>query len=135
MPYDLLSLDASSDLTRAVRPVTGGALIAQRIRIRLHTSVGEVLSDAQAGLWTDALLEGGQRDQPRLTARIIQEIEETEGVIRVVDYSDSFDRVSQTYRLDVQVLIDAEPGLLRVGVAQNVPMQPVGPWAIVVEDS
>ena len=135
MAYDLISLDPNLDLTRATRPVDGAELVAQRIRIRLHTSVGEVLSDRNAGLWTDRLIAGEPADFPILTSRIVQEIEDTPGVVRVVDFRSSFDRVAQRYTFSAEVLVEDSARTIRVGVSQNTPIQPTGPWAILVEDT
>lgn len=134
MPYDLISLGPDMDLTRKSRPVNGPDLTLQRVRIRLHTSVGEVLSDAQAGLWTERLLEGRRADQPLLTSRIIQEVEDTPGVIRVVDYTDRFDRQAQRYSITFTALVEDADRPITVTVGQNIPIQPTGPWSIIVED-
>lgn len=131
MPYDLAAVGPSLSLLRLSEPVSGAELVVQRIRIRLRTWVGEVLSDARLGLWSPRLLD---TFTPRsLTQRIVAEVEQTRGVVRVVEAVDSYDRVTRRYRLDFTALIGSEGQTVRVQVGPLIPDQPSAPWAVTME--
>jgi len=130
MPYDLARVSPSLSLLRLSEPVSGEELVAQRIRLRLQTWVGEVLSDARAGLWSPGLLD---TFTPRtLTQRIVAEVESVRGVSRVIEAVDSYDRASRRYRLDLVIRL-AGAGIVRVQVGPLIPGQPSSPWAIIME--
>lgn len=129
MPYDLARLDTDLDLLRASAPVAGPQLVVQRLRIRLATWVGEVLSSATAGLWSEALVVA---QRATITAAIVREVETTPGVTRVLTVRDSLDVRTRVYRCSFVALI-AGGESVRVTVGPQIPTQPGVPWAVTME--
>jgi hypothetical protein len=87
------ALDGNNGIAMPLQYVYGLTVVAQRIRIRLLTGVGEWILDAARGLpydeWTGA---DGVRPvlQPERVAAVVRaQIEQVSGVVRVVSMSAS----------------------------------------------
>lgn len=90
MTIDVL-LDSTGDLPNSTVLGRGIDVIAQMIRIRLNQHLGEWFADVRKGLpWID-----WKQAKPfplvDASARIRIEVEQTQGVVRVEDWTESFD--------------------------------------------
>jgi len=97
--YDV-ELEAG-DLPARTTHITGPDLVRQRIELRLGTFIGEWYLDTRKGL---RYLEWLQQTPPRVEeigADIRREIETTPDVLRVENWSGSFDGVTLSYSGDV----------------------------------
>lgn len=91
MPMDL-GLDSDGDLPLYGRPIMGAEQVAQRVRIRLSTHLGEDLRDASVGLPIVAWLTTKPVAVDAIVARVRREVLETGGVVSVSGWTGSLNR-------------------------------------------
>ena len=84
--YDV-GLDEDGDLQVHNYPVTGLALVLQRVRLRLLTFLGEWILDASKGLPFLRWIATKPPDAAVIGAVVRREIETTPGVLRVEEYT------------------------------------------------
>ena len=105
MPYDV-KLDANGDIYESTQVVTGDELIAQRIRIRLQTHLGEWLLDTSQGMpyidWADTL----PLPVTEVRQKILDELTTTPGVLTVTSLVVDVDNVLGCLSATASVLLD-----------------------------
>lgn len=89
-----LALDADGDLPLYGRPHTGAELVAQRVRIRLTTHLGEDLRDAGRGLPYVTWLTTKPVSVDAIVARVRREVRETDGVVSVSGWTGTLNRTT-----------------------------------------
>lgn len=132
MAYDIVQLTEDLDLPPVGEVLTGARLVLQRVRLRINTHRGEVLRDAALGLPYLEWAETMPAPVSAITSALIQEIIETPGVSSVRDQRASFDPVTQTYSLQVLVILDDESEAIRLSLQPELPDQLQVPWAVVM---
>lgn len=86
--------------------VRGVDLIRQRLKQRLLTVLGEWFLDVDIGLpWFDEIIGKGA-EQQQISALLIQQIANTPGVDRIVEFNLDIDRRRRTMRVDFRVLAE-----------------------------
>ena len=103
--YDIL-LDADGDLPIITRHVKGAEVVAQRVKFRLETFEGEWILDTAVGL--PYIRWRGEKvvNLNSIGARIQREISETDGVVRIISFSGSFDTEQQIVRFSMQLEVE-----------------------------
>ena len=96
MDFDVGLDPATRDLPVVSRLISGLDLIRQRIRVRLGTHEGEVLTDATKGMPWAAWFETKEPPVSAILARVRREIEAVPGVIRVEDLAATFTASSRS---------------------------------------
>lgn len=87
-----LGLDTDGDIPLYGRPITGAEQVAQRVRIRLGTYLGEDPRDASKGLPIVEWLTAKPVPVEAIVARIRREVRETGGVVSVSGWAGALDR-------------------------------------------
>lgn len=103
------------DLQTFNRYVVGLELVAQRLRIRLGTFRGEILTRASAGLDILSWLEQKPPDAAAIGDLVLIEIQETPGVVRVEDFVSTFTPATQS--LSFSGMVIARAGELQLEAA------------------
>lgn len=111
--YDVL-LDATGDIPEFTRHVRGLEIIGQRVRLRLATFLGEWFLDESKGLDYLTWMATKPFPEDQVGALIVAEINATPGVVKVSEYSTTYDPAAQTFGLTAYALTEA--GLLEVSV-------------------
>ncbi len=117
MAFDFQINPSTGDMTSGY--VTGKDEILQRVSTRLYRYLGEWFVNTSVGLpWYNGqsdLLPGtltrengilGSRDFNRAELLIRNEIAETEGVIRIVNFRAKFDNVTREFRVTADIATD-----------------------------
>lgn len=86
--------------------VSRGALVAQRVRVRLRTFVGDWLLDGDAGLPWLAWLATKPPPVPVIVQRVREEIASTPGVESVDEVVGAFDPVTRTISITGSATVD-----------------------------
>lgn len=123
MAFDFRIDPATGDMVGGY--VTGQDEILQRVQTRLFRYLGEWAFNTSVGLpWYDGqsdLLPGtltrengilGSRDFNRAELLIRNEIAETEGVIRIVNFSAKFDNATREFRVTADIATEFGVGSL-----------------------
>lgn len=118
-----LGLDSDGDIPLYGRPITGAEQVAQRVRIRLGTHLGEDPRDATRGLPYVSWLTTRPVPVTAIVARIRREVADTDGVISVAGWTGTLDRDTGALTISGSAVV-VDNVQLRV-VAR--PLTPAGP--------
>ena len=88
--------------------ISGTDLVLQRVKIRLQRFLGEWILDTTKGLPYLAWTQEKPLDVAGMTAVINAEIASTPGVLRVENFSGSFDFRNQKVSLTGEIILDNE---------------------------
>lgn len=114
MPFDL-GLDSDGDLPLYGWRITGAELVAQRVKIRLGTHLGEDVRNGTVGLPYVEWLSRKPVPVEAIVARLRREVRETRGVLSVSEWTGSLNTSTRTLSITGKALV-ADGELLDITV-------------------